>query len=526
MFLPTLASVDLSRWQFAFVASYHFLFVPLTLGLAWILFAMEVAYVRTGKIVYKDMTRFWGKLFGINFAVGVLSGLTMEFQFGTNWAFYSQYVGDIFGTPLAIEGLVAFMLESTFLGLFFFGWDKLSKRQHLIATFCLAIGSSLSALLILVANGFMQHPVGAAFNYETMRMETTNLLHLFTNPMAQIGFAHTVVAGYLTGAIFVISISSYFLLKGRDIDFAKRSFAIAAGFGLVASLMVMFLGDQNGVAVFKTQPTKLAAIEAEWNTQAPPAAFNLFALSNQETHQNDFELQIPDALGLLVTHSMHAVIPGLNQLMEQEQVQIQNGAKAYVALQAMRSGNATSEQKATFDRYKDDLGYGMLLSHFTTDMAHPSAQKIKEVAYKTLPDVNSIFWTFRVMVGFGVLMFLIFLIAFITAVRDSAWNKRWLLRAAFYSMPLPFVANVCGWFVAEHGRQPWTIYGILPTNLSASTISAFDIALSLGLFVLFYAILYAVELFLMFKFARLGPSALHTGRYHFEKPAGNAIINS
>ena len=210
---------------------------------------MELTYVITGRQVYKDMTRFWGKLLGINFALGVLTGLTMEFQFGTNWAFYSQYVGDIFGTPLAIEGLVAFMLESTFLGLFFFGWNKLSKKQHLFATLCLAIGSSLSALLILVANGYMQHPVGSFFDWQTLRMETASLRALFLNPVAQVGFVHTVIAGYTTAAVFVMGISSYYLLKKQDLDFAKRSFAVAAGFGLVASIMVIIMGDQNGLLV-------------------------------------------------------------------------------------------------------------------------------------------------------------------------------------------------------------------------------------------------------------------------------------
>ena len=261
--LPSLFSVEMARLQFTFVAMFHFIFVPLTLGLTWVIFTMELMYVRTGKQVYKDMTKFWGKLLGINFAVGVLSGLTMEFTFGLNWAYYSQFVGDIFGTPLAIEGLVAFMLESAFVGIFFFGWNKLSKRQHLASTFCLAIGSSMSALLILVANGFMQVPTGGHFVWETMRMQTSSLYDLFMNPIAQIGFAHTVIAGYTTAAVFVIGISAFYLLKKRDVGFAKRSMAIGLGFGLVASLMVMFMGDQQGLNAYHNQPLKLAAIEAE-----------------------------------------------------------------------------------------------------------------------------------------------------------------------------------------------------------------------------------------------------------------------
>ena len=242
----TEAVVDLSRLQFAMTAMYHFLFVPLTIGLAFMLAIMESVYVMTGKQIYKDMTKFWGKLFGINFALGVTTGLTMEFQFGTNWSYYSHYVGDVFGAPLAIEGLMAFFLESTFVGLFFFGWDRLSKVKHLMVTWLVAIGSNFSALWILVANGWMQHPVGAEFNYETMRMEMTSFYELVMNPVAQVKFVHTVSAGYVTAAIFVLAVSSFFMLKGRDIPFAKRSFAIASAFGLAASLSVILLGDESG----------------------------------------------------------------------------------------------------------------------------------------------------------------------------------------------------------------------------------------------------------------------------------------
>ena len=255
--------VDLSRLQFAITAMYHFIFVPLTLGLSWILVIMESVYVMTGKEIYRDMTKFWGKLFGINFALGVTTGLTMEFQFGTNWAYYSHYVGDIFGAPLAIEGLMAFMLESTFVGMFFLGWDRLSKRQHLTTTFLVALGSNLSALWILVANAWMQNPVGAQFNYETMRMELTSFSEVFFNPVAQVKFIHTVAAGYVTGAMFVLSISAYYLLRKRDIGFARRSFAVAAGFGVAAICSVILLGDESGYEVGDVQKTKLAAIEAE-----------------------------------------------------------------------------------------------------------------------------------------------------------------------------------------------------------------------------------------------------------------------
>src|SRR5246500_5988902 len=261
--------VDLSRLQFGATALYHFLFVPLTLGLSVLLAIMESVYVMTGREVWRDMTKFWGKLFGINFAMGVATGITMEFQFGTNWAYYSHYVGDIFGAPLAIEGLMAFFLESTFVGLFFFGWKRMSKVQHLFVTFLVALGSNLSALWILVANGWMQNPVGAAFNYETMRMELTSLFAVIFNPVAQVKFVHTVSAGYVTASMFVLGISSWYLLKRRNAEFALRSFAIAAGFGLASTLCVIVLGDESGYTTGEVQRMKLAAIESEWET-APP----------------------------------------------------------------------------------------------------------------------------------------------------------------------------------------------------------------------------------------------------------------
>lgn len=263
--------VDLSRLQFAATAMYHFLFVPLTLGLTWMLVIMESVYVMTGKQVYRDMTKFWGKLFGINFALGVTTGITMEFQFGTNWAYYSHYVGDIFGAPLAIEGLMAFFLESTFIGLFFFGWDRLSRQQHLMVTLLMAVGTNLSALWILIANGWMQNPVGAEFSYVTMRMEMVDFWAVVFNPIAQAKFVHTVSAGYVTGAMFVLSISAWYLLKGRHIEMARRSFRIAAAFGLASVCSVIVLGDESGYTIGDAQQTKLAAMEAMWEQKPAPA---------------------------------------------------------------------------------------------------------------------------------------------------------------------------------------------------------------------------------------------------------------
>ncbi|MEJ2345338.1 MAG: cytochrome ubiquinol oxidase subunit I [Gammaproteobacteria bacterium] len=509
--------VDLSRVQFAATAMYHFLFVPLTLGLSFILVIMESVYVMTGREVYKDMTRFWGKLFGINFALGVTTGITMEFQFGTNWAYYSHYVGDVFGAPLAIEGLMAFFLESTFIGLFFFGWDRLSKRQHLLVTFLTALGSNLSALWILIANGWMQNPVGADFSYETMRMEMTSFADLLFNPVAQVKFVHTVAAGYVTGSMFVLGISAYYLLKGRDIPFAKRSFAIAAAFGLASALSVIVLGDESGYEVGDVQKTKLAAIEGEWETQPAPASFTIFGWPDDDAQKVDYAVNIPYVLGLIATRSTDQEITGLKDLMAQHEKRIRNGMNAYALLQKLRSGHYTDADKQAFEKVKGDLGYGLLLKRYTPDVVDATEAQIRQATRDTIPKVAPLFWTFRIMVAAGFLMLFIFAASFYYCAKRQAGQKRWLLRLALYSIPLPWIAAETGWFVAEYGRQPWSIGEVLPTSLSTSSLQTGDLWFSLAGFVGFYTLLLVVELFLMFRFARLGPSSLHTGRYALEQ---------
>src|SRR5579862_1166241 len=275
--------VELSRLQFALTALYHFLFVPLTLGLSVLLAIMESVYVMTGRPIWRELTRFWGILFGINFAMGVATGITMEFQFGTNWAYYAHYVGDIFGAPLAIEGLMAFFLEATFIGLFFFGWDRMSRPAHLAVTWLVAIGSNLSALWILIANAWMQYPVGARFNPATMRMELTSFYELVFNPVAQDKFVHTVSAGYVTGSVFMLAVSAYYLLRGRHVALASRSLTIAASFGLASALSVVVLGDESGYTATANQKMKVAAIEAAWDTQPAPASFTLFGIPDTKT---------------------------------------------------------------------------------------------------------------------------------------------------------------------------------------------------------------------------------------------------
>ena len=509
--------VNLSRLQFGLTALYHFLFVPLTLGMTFLLAIMESVYVMTGREIYKDMTRYWGKLFGINFAMGVTTGLTLEFQFGTNWAYYSHYVGDIFGPILASEGWMAFFLESTFVGLFFFGWDKLTKVQHLTVTWLLAIGTSLSALWILIANGWMQHPVGDEFNYQTLRMEMTSFPDIFFNPVAQVKFVHTVAAGYVTGSMFVLGISSWFLLKNRDVGFARRSFSIASAFGLASILSVIVLGDESGYTEGETQKIKLAAIEAEWETEKAPASFTLFGFPSQSEEQTDYAVKIPYVLGIIATRSFDEPVSGLKELRNNSAERIRSGMVAYSYLQKLRSGDKSDLTMKGFEQHKVDLGYGLLLKKYTDNVIDADEATIKKAANDSLPMVAPLFWTFRIMVASGFIMLFIFVLSFYYCATRVADQKRWLMRLAVLGIPLPWVASETGWFVAEYGRQPWTISGILPTHMSASSLTSDQLWFSIGGFFLFYTVLLIVELFLMFKYVRLGPSSLHTGRYFFEK---------
>ncbi|CUX97182.1 cytochrome ubiquinol oxidase subunit I [Candidatus Hoaglandella endobia] len=509
--------VELSRLQFALTAMYHFLFVPLTLGMAFLLAIMETVYVLSGKQIYKDMTKFWGKLFAINFALGVATGLTMEFQFGTNWSYFSLYVGDIFGAPLAIEGLMAFFLESTFVGLFLLGWDRLNKIQHMAVTWLVALGSNLSALWILVANGWMQNPIASDFNYETMRMEMVRFTDLVLNPVAQVKFVHTVAAGYCTGAMFVLGISSYYLLKGRDIAFAKRSFAIAASFGIAAVLSVIVLGDESGYEIGDVQRTKLAAIEAEWNTEPAPASLTLFGLPNQENQTNYFAVRIPYALGIIATRSTDRQVIGLKDLMTQHEVRIRNGMKAYSLLQQLRRGSTDQLVREAFNNNRQDLGYGLLLQRHTDNIVQANEQQIQQATYDSIPRVAPLYFSFRIMVGCGMLMLLLIVACFWTVVQNRIGQPRWLHRAMLYAIPLPWIAIESGWFIAEYGRQPWAIGEILPTSIANSILTAGDILFSMGLICSLYTLFLVAEMYLMFKFARLGPSSLKTGKYHFEQ---------
>lgn len=484
--------------------------------MAFLLAIMETVYVLSGKQIYKDMTKFWGKLFGINFALGVATGLTMEFQFGTNWSYYSHYVGDIFGAPLAIEGLMAFFLESTFVGLFFFGWDRLGKVQHMCVTWLVALGSNLSALWILVANGWMQNPIASDFNFETMRMEMVSFSELVLNPVAQVKFVHTVASGYVTGAMFILGISAWYMLKGRDFAFAKRSFAIAASFGMAAVLSVIVLGDESGYEMGDVQKTKLAAIEAEWETQPAPAAFTLFGIPDQEEETNKFAIQIPYALGIIATRSVDTPVIGLKELMVQHEERIRNGMKAYSLLEQLRSGSTDQAVRDQFNSMKKDLGYGLLLKRYTPNVADATEAQIQQATKDSIPRSAAVLCVpyhggvWLPAAGNHRALFL-------ECHPQPHWREKWLLRAALYGIPLPWIAVEAGWFVAEYGRQPWAIGEVLPTAVANSSLTAGDLIFSMVLICGLYTLFLVAELFLMFKFARLGPSSLKTGRYHFEQ---------
>ncbi|MBY0281921.1 MAG: cytochrome ubiquinol oxidase subunit I [Alphaproteobacteria bacterium] len=497
--------VLLSRIQFGLTAMYHFLFVPLTLGLSLLIAIMESVYVMTNRPIWKQMTKFWGLLFGINFAMGVATGITLEFQFGTNWAYYSHYVGDIFGSLLAIEGLMAFFLEATFIGLFFFGWNKLSKIGHLTATWMVAIGSNFSALWILIANAWMQNPVGAAFNPDTMRMELTSFYEILFNPVAQSKVVHTVSAGYVTGAIFVFGVSAFYLLKGRHFELAKRSMTVAASFGLAAALSVVVLGDESGYTASQNQKMKVAAIEAMWETEPAPAGFVVFGIPDIDKHKTHYEVKVPWVLGLIATRSLDQEIPGIQDLVKLAEQRIRTGLLAYKALKDLRIDRHNQTARQIFNEHSKDLGYALLLKRYHDPVLDASEDQIKMAANSTIPNVPWLFWSFRLMVSFGLFFIGFFAFAFYLSARRRFEQHRWFLRLAIISLPFPWIAAELGWFVAEHGRQPWAIEGVLPTFCAASAVNASSVWFTLIGFVVFYTVLVIVDVFLMVKYIKLGP---------------------
>ncbi|WP_374575269.1 cytochrome ubiquinol oxidase subunit I [Phenylobacterium sp.] len=503
-----LGAVELSRLQFALTAMYHFLFVPLTLGLSFLLVIMESVYVMTGRPIWRTITRFWATIFGINFVLGVATGLTMEFEFGTNWSYYSHYVGDIFGAPLAIEGLMAFFLEATFVGLMFFGWDRLSKQQHLFVTFMVALGSNLSALWILVANGWMQNPIGAVFNPDTMRMEVSSFRDVLFNPVAQAKFVHTVSAGYTTASVFVLGISALMLLWGKWPGVAKRSFAVAAAFGLASSLSVVVLGDESGYALTDNQKMKLAALEAMWETEPAPAGLTAFGVPDQKTHTTHFEVKIPYVLGLIATRSIDRPVEGILPLVAQAQDRIENGVKAYDALERIKASPDDKAARADFEMHRADLGYALLLKRYVADPRTADEATIRKAAFDTVPNVPVMFWVFRAMAGLGFFFIAVFATAFVLASMRRC-DTKWFLRLAVAIIPLPWLAAESGWLLAELGRQPWAVDGVLPTFLGGSSLTKGQVWLTIIGFTLLYSTLAVVEIGLIVRTVRRGPYAHH-----------------
>lgn len=520
MLLPLNDVVLLSRLQFALTALYHFLFVPLTLGLSILLGIMETIYFITLRPIWRTMTQYWGILFGINVAMGVATGITLEFQFGTNWAYYSHYVGDVFGAPLAIEGLMAFFLEATFSGLFFFGWDKLSRGAHLIVTWMLALGASLSALWILVANGWMQHPVGAHFNFHTMRMEMNDFYSILFNDVAQAKFVHTISAGYVTGSLFILSISAYFLLCGRNISFATRSMVVAAAFGLASSLCVVVLGDESGYLAGLNQKMKVAAMEGIWETDPAPAPLTILGFPDQTQHITRYTLKIPYLLGLIATRSIHEPVYGIIDLVKEAQGRIQSGMLAYQALDTLKQHPDDKTAEAIFDANQANIGYGLLLTQFSANVMQATPEQINRAAWHTVPDVFTLFWTFRVMVACGFYFILLFASTFYLAQRRQLQKHRWFLWILFFSLPLPWVAAEMGWVVAEYGRQPWVVDGLLPTFMGASSLPVSSVWFSLCGFIFFYTLLAFVEVYLMVKYIKKGPETLFDSHHFSVHPSG------
>lgn len=506
--------VNWSRGQFALTAMYHWLFVPLTLGLGVIQAIMETIYVRTGNEIWKKIAKFWMTLFGINFAIGVATGIILEFQFGTNWSNYSWFVGDIFGAPLAIEGIFAFFMESTFIALMFFGWNKLSKKAHLASTWLTIVGATLSALWILIANAWMQNPVGMQFNPDSVRNEMVDFWALVTSPTAINKFFHTVVSSWMVGSIFVVGISSWYLLKKREVEVAKKSIQVAAMFGFIATILTAYTGDGSAVQVAKTQPMKLAAMEALWegDKNAELVAFGVMA-SKENFFENDTEkfikntkFSIPNLLSLLSFHDANAFVPGVKDIIDGGYIDhdgnvtisfAEKQARGKVAIQALadykkaqadkNDSLAQAKKLELQDNFKY-FGYGYLKS--SDDI---------------VPTVPLVFYSFRAMVGIGTLFILIFALMWWFNHKNKLENMSWLNKIAVFCIPLGFAASEAGWVVAELGRQPWTIQDLLPVQAAISSISSDSVKITFFMFLVLFTILLIAELKIMFKQIGKGP---------------------
>ncbi len=484
-----------SRLQFAVTAGYHWLFVPLTLGLAMVMAVMETIYVVKKDEFWKKTAQFWMKIFAINFAVGIATGIILEFEFGTNWSNYSWFVGDIFGAPLAIEGILAFFMEATFFAVMFFGWEKVSKRFHLASTWLTGIGASISAYWILVANGWMQNPVGTTFNPDTVRSEMASVeafWEVISNPVAVSKFFHSVTSGWLTGGVFVVGISCWYLLRNREIKFAKASVLIGGLVGLLGAAAVMLSGDSSGIHAAKYQPMKLAAAEGLENG-GKRAPFSIVP-----------GVEVPGVLSILATHDIDGYVPGINDILngytdnEGNVVpsvarKMEMGKSALEALGNYREakGNdpqAAAEALAVLEENMKYMGYGYL-------------EKPEDV----IPPVGIVYWSFRVMVGLGMFLTLVLALAVWFTYKGRIQKMNWLLWGAMISIPLVYICGQAGWVVAEVGRQPWTIQGLLPVNVAISDVSLGAVKTTFFLFLAIFALFLAIEIRIMIRAIRKGP---------------------
>ena len=519
-----LAAVDWARAQFALTAIYHWLFVPLTLGLAVVMGIMETQYYRTGQEFWKQTAKFWQKLFGINFAMGIATGLILEFEFGTNWSNYSYLVGDIFGAPLAVEGIVAFFMESTFVAVMFFGWNKVSKGFHLASTWLTGLGATISAWWILVANSWMQHPVGQSFNPETMRNEMTSFAEVALSPVAVDKFVHTVLSAWVLGAVFVVGVSSWYLLKQRHLEFATKSLKVGAIFGLISSVLIMLSGHHSAYTVAQTQPMKLAAMEALYKggTDQPLtliAGINPFAQPDYETQDEaPLKLAVPYALSFLATNDMNGYVPGIRDILDgytkpdgtQEpslEEKIERGRAAITAIAEYRKLNEELRVKNEATTLNSQLpsprrgGGGEAYSSFEENIPFFGYGYVQDRA-QVVPYIPVCFYAFRVMVGGGCLFMLLFLIA---SFKPSLLGKRWWGAIAIACIPISYIVSEAGWLVAEFGRQPWTIQDMLPTWVGVSQLGSSAVMITFFLFLILFTTLLAVEISIMLRAIKEGP---------------------
>ncbi len=500
-----LSLVDWSRAQFALTAAYHWIFVPLTLGLSFILAFMETKYVCTGDPEWKRTTKFWMTLFGINFAIGVATGLILEFEFGTNWSNYSWFVGDIFGAPLAIEGIFAFFLESTFIAVMFFGWNKVSKRAHLVSTWLVAVGASVSALWILVANAWMQFPAGMHFNPDTARNEMINFREVLLSPVAINKFFHTVLSGFVLASVFVIGVSAWFLLKKREQLFARRSIKISAVFGLVASILAVVTGDSSSRIIAKHQPMKFAATEA-LHVGKSDAGLTVFGIPSQ-TEETSMKIEIPGLLSLMTWYDRDAYTTGINDLVDGNPERgIMSGkekiARGKVAREALK---IYKEAKANNDPRVEELRAKFNDPKFIDEYFKYFGSGFLNDAKSLVPNVPLTFWSFRVMVGLGFYFVLLFVAVLWLTRKPIVEPRRWLLWLMLLSIPLPYLAGQAGWVVAEVGRQPWAIQDYLPTAAAVSQIDASAVQITFWLFAAIFTTLLIAEISIMVRQVKIGP---------------------